>query len=75
MKRIGILVALASGLLTSSTLCGGAQPGPSSSSPQGPDIRPICGVPGYTLQTSYRFGKTVKPLPQSKYQMPGRPRR
>lgn len=26
-------------------------------------IQPACGVPGYTLQVSYRFGKTAKLLP------------
>lgn len=28
-----------------------------------PNIQPICGVPGYTFQTGYRFGTTAVPLP------------
>lgn len=33
------------------------------SSPPSPNIQPVCGVPGYTLQTSYRFGRSAKLLP------------
>ncbi len=51
-------------LLAASTTHGAAPASPSTSlaSPSR-DIRPICGVAGYTLQTGYRFGANAELLP------------
>jgi hypothetical protein len=63
MKRIEMSVAFVWLLFVTSTLCRAAPQDSPHPSKQSLGIRPICGVPGYTLQTSYRFGKSVKPLP------------
>ncbi len=52
-------------LLVAASTTHAAAPASSSTSPASPSptIRPICGVPGYTLQTGYRFGAKAELLP------------
>lgn len=57
MKSIGIPAVLTGTLLA----CSGS--GWAATSHLTPTVQPLCGVPGYALEASYRFGKHAKVLP------------
>ncbi len=61
MRRIATRLTSISMVVSSIALSGLALARPSS--PLSPTVQPICGVPGYALQVSYRFGTHAKLLP------------
>ena len=64
VKTMGTPVLLTCLLLAASTTRGAAPVSPPTSpAAPSPDIRPICGAFGYTLQTGYRFGAKADLLP------------
>jgi hypothetical protein len=57
---MGLFRALAGLILAMATSSSEAVP---PQAPPSPEVRPICGVPGYVLQTGFRFGMTAQLLP------------